>query len=882
MRGNPRRPEGSSVPGLMDEARYAVPTLPSFHVPRPRLVEQFDRSELGLVVLVSAPAGTGKTAAVAEWVRSTGTDGVGWVSFENDDVKFWAHVLPCLSRLGVDVPEQWQPAGDAGLGRDRVLALSGAVGAMPLRLTLVLDGYELESRELGDELDLLVRHARGRLRIVFAGRVDPVFPFYRHAIADALDEVRAADLAFTDAEAAELLQAAGLSLGRGAVHELNERLQGWAAGLRLTARALTGRPDPEGLLSNVVLRTAALTEFLIEEVLNRQPAELRRIVLETSVPDVLCPGLVEEIAGRAAPRAFDSYAELRSLVEPESDHPGWFRYPPFVRDLLRAQLAYEAPERVAEVHRASARWLWGEGLEVEALAHLSKASAWGELASSVVEGLLVGRLLVGGPDGPLAVLARGVPPDLPDPAAAVVRAAVALVTGDEGRSVSELAGARSAQQDPDPRAQALGLSLVVVEASAASRAEDAQTAARVVAAAEQCLDERLLRIAPEVADELVAVVQLAKGVAELRNGNLSAAGEALARVAEREPVDAAATFRAERAGRLALVEALKGNLTRAVQSSADALAFLDVGGVPPAEVPPAAHIALALVGVDRAELDLAHTHVQAAHDSALLPGDATCRALAAAAEAALERDAGDLGAALARLEEAAESAAARDPWLADHLLAEAAAMMLADGQPEAALATLERAHDGDRPEVAVLAAAAYEEQGASLAVDGLLTAAHGDDLPLGTRVRGLLVETVHRSRQRSPGRARQTLDKALYAARAERLRRPFRDASPSVRRWLDADPHFAHGSAWLELSDRGPVPAAGDRDGMALVESLTAKELEILELLAALLTTDEIAEKLFVSVNTVRTHIRSILRKLGVGRRNAAIRRARELGIIDG
>ena len=153
-----------------------------------------------------------------------------------------------------------------------------------------------------------------------------------------------------------------------------------------------------------------------------------------------------------------------------------------------------------------------------------------------------------------------------------------------------------------------------------------------------------------------------------------------------------------------------------------------------------------------------------------------------------------------------------------------------------------------------------------------------------TQVRALLAEAVQTSQRRPQGQTGTALSEALRLAARERLRRPFREASPSLRRMVAADPRLVQEHGWLHLVGAQQGTSQGD-DGQrglpVVVEPLTAKEIEVLGRLAELLTTDEIAEKMFVSVNTVRTHIRNILRKLGVNRRNAAIRRARELGILE-
>jgi LuxR family maltose regulon positive regulatory protein len=379
-------------------------------------------------------------------------------------------------------------------------------------------------------------------------------------------------------------------------------------------------------------------------------------------------------------------------------------------------------------------------------------------------------------------------------------------------------------------------------------------------------------------------VRLGTGIAALRAGELGVAAEALSWAAENAPATTAPTLRADCLGRLAVVEALQGRLTRAAALAERALSGAADAGVTPFEMTAAPSVALALVSLGRGEAAGLRQHVAAARSSGRLWADPVSRTLLEVAAAEVQRADGRLDAAVDRLRVAAAAAAPADPWLADQLRLAAARVTLASGAPASTLELLEGVTDRAVPEVVVLAAATQQEQGAPPVLVELQASTRGDDTTLHARVGGLLVEALERSRQRSPGRARAALDSALRSARPEELRSPFRDASPAVRRWLAADPHFRTSGAWVEAEPRpasteatvAPSTAVAD-----IVEPLTAKEREVLGHLAELLTTGEIAEKMFVSVNTVRTHIRSILRKLGVSRRNAAIRRARELGILE-
>jgi LuxR family maltose regulon positive regulatory protein len=307
---------------------------------------------------------------------------------------------------------------------------------------------------------------------------------------------------------------------------------------------------------------------------------------------------------------------------------------------------------------------------------------------------------------------------------------------------------------------------------------------------------------------------------------------------------------------------------------------------------------LARVALERYDLRAAREHVASAAACRALQGNRVARGMADSVIAGLERASGHLVPALERLVAAGAAAADSDPWLADYLRAEAARLEVASGSAAQALEGLETLEAYDGSEAALVAAAAYAEQGQEAAVDRSLARAGTAEPTLQAQVSRLLVELVQESRHRPSGRTRVVLDRSLRLAAPEELRRPFREAGPTVQRLMSADSRLLNEHQWLSApttdktptvpAQRGPqsqraVPGARSAEpGPEVVEALTAKEREVLTHLEELLTTEEIAEKMFVSVNTVRTHIRSILRKLGVNRRNAAVRKARELGLVNG
>lgn len=890
--GHPVSVNGSGAAELYATATFGVPDLASSHVHRRRLLDSLTSAESLPLVLVSGPAGTGKTSLVAEWVRTraefSGT--TGWITFEDGDTDLWGRMLECLTRLGLDVSGQSRStAAGAGLGRQRLLALAGLIAESAQRWRLVLDGYEMGSLELAREVDFLLRHTCGHLSLVLVGRVDPVLPLYRYRLRDELAEIRMADLAFTEEEAAELFVGLGVSLGRESLRDLNRHLNGWVTGLRLTARALAGRTDPEDCVAAVVAHTGDINEYLVGEVLDSQCPEVRRILLDTCVPDLLLPGLVDELAGLGNVRRLAEVAKSSAFIEPVP--PGSYRYYPFFRDMLRAQLAYEAPERMVELHRRAARWFWREGLPDLSIRHLVTIAAWEDVADQLVNGLMIGRLVLEGAEGPLHGLADQLPEDLGQPAACIVRAAVALVTGDTAACADELARARRTTQGGDSAGDATAVAMAVLDALRGSAADHADEAAALADAAERVLDVGRMggRNTPS-AGMMSALVLFSKGKAELRRGRLEHARSALASAAGLDVVHAHGAFRADCLGQLALVDALGGHLSQAKGVAAESLSIAANTRVQPQDHSPAAHVALASVALEQYDLRAARAHVASAMASRLLATDPMCRGIAEGVLAGVERGDGRLRHALDRIAAACAIAAPVDRWLGDYLHVQAAQLGVASGRPDIALRELEAVHEPDAPAVQVVAAAAHVEQGRKGAGADTLALAHGGGAPIQVQVSRLLVDVAVQLRHGSPGRARVVLDRALRLAAPQELRRAFHEAPPVVQRLVSTDPRLVVEHPWLTRSappggraavtDRGATAPPQPDGELGVIESLTAKELEVLGHLQELLTTEEIAEKMFVSVNTVRTHIRSILRKLGVNRRNAAVRKARELGLV--
>jgi LuxR family transcriptional regulator, maltose regulon positive regulatory protein len=351
-------------------------------------------------------------------------------------------------------------------------------------------------------------------------------------------------------------------------------------------------------------------------------------------------------------------------------------------------------------------------------------------------------------------------------------------------------------------------------------------------------------------------------------------------------------------GFLALIACLRGELTHARSLATRAVEISDDLGFPPEDRPPAAQVALAWVDTEQYELSAALDHVKLAESSDFISGDPVARTLLTLVRSRLLVARGDLAGALATVE--GESAGFLDQrsWLVARLRLEAGHLRIANGEPAVALLEAENLSERLPADSALVAARARLLAGDEHAAEDELLKVLRLEAPLGVRVHGWLVE-ADRQRQRGAGsQARSALNRALKLAAPECLRRPFREAPKPLRDVLGGDPRLRATSAWLNLASQRPAAApsrpttttttttttqvAGRRPtgDPIVLETLTAKESEVLGHLAELLTTEEIAAAMYISVNTVRTHVRNILRKLGVSGRNAAVRQARELQLL--
>jgi LuxR family maltose regulon positive regulatory protein len=831
-------------------------------VDRRRLLELVQQGVRGPLTLVTAPAGYGKTVLVNAWAaRHREQDLIVSTRLDDDapDASdFWTRLLAGLRSGGVNVSDVHLDGASRVVDPPTLLVMARSIAAHADPVVWVLDCAEhLLAPALAAGLDRLIAGSSGRLHVIILTRADPPLPLHRYRLDGAITEIRAADLAFTASEASLLMQRAGLDVAPADLNTLRARTGGWPAGLRFAAMALAGRGDTAQAIRAFRGDTENVAGYLMSEVLDRQPPAMREFLLRTCLVHELEPGLVEALTGRpAGSRVLTFIAHGNAFVEPVPGRRDHFRYQPLFREFLRSQLLFEMPALVPVLRRAAAEWFIQSGQPLAAIREAALAQAWPMAAHYVIESAGYARLLTGRQRGLVEALFARLPADAAGAEVALTRAALALAQLDPRRAAADLDAARMLAE----RGEALGregrLASIVLETVTASLGNDVEGALNAAVAAESAL-QRWPAHDPVAHAEVTAVVAACKGMALVQLGRFAAARDALDKGIREAHAHAISAARVELQGMAALAEAMAGNLRRATALASSLVPVTDepVGDDQPGAR--AATLALAWVRLDEYDLPAAE------------------RLLRHAERADPSVDAGMLGKAFALVQGRLWGARGEVDLARSEL---AAARRVTVGTSAGWL---------DR---SLLAAEAELSPGAPEGTADEPSAEPSESDTLAVQVHGWLIRAAAAMRRGESSRAEASLERALMLAAPEHLRRPFIEAPQDVRDLLERRRTGAH--RWLEVAVTAPGDAAGAAERQSthgvgggsgpasLVNPLTKKEEEVLGHLAELLTTEEIAAAMFVSVNTVRSHVRSILRKLGVTRRNEAVRRAWDLQLL--
>ncbi|SCL17241.1 LuxR family transcriptional regulator, maltose regulon positive regulatory protein [Micromonospora pallida] len=856
-------------------SRLVAPPPPEPVVLRPRLLRRLDTGTCGPVTLLRAPAGWGKTTLLAAWVRAT-EPASAWLSVEVGDTaeRLWSYLAVALD--AADLP------ADRSVER-----LAAALAARDQPVVLVLDDlHRVTDPAALAGLEFLLRHAGQRLRLVVAARTDPALPLHRWRLRGELTEIDADELAFTTDEVADLLTAHAVAVPPASVPTLRERTGGWPAGLCFAALAARSAADPAAVVTGFGGEQPDVAGYLRDEILTELPAADVDLLRQLAVAGTVCGDLAAALVGSAGgdgPLA--DLARSTGFLRPDGLRPGWYRCQPLLADLLRADLARLPDRQLPMLHSRAAGWYAGQGRPAEALRHALAAGDWDHATELV---------LVDWPElVPYDPEPAGPPPTVPpadrfdrDPELALALAVDRARAADRAAADHLRAALAAARDLPAPRrdrlrwlAAALDVALARLTGDPAGVRAAAARLRTLTGAPAGPADDPRSGAGDRADGHLVAGT--ADALADLAEGDLTGAGAAFDRLAAGARQAGRPRTELLCRSRAALAAAWHGRLREAERDARETL-----GGPATPTDRSHAYLALAVVALYRDQPGAAEADLALADG----PGyDPTTAAVAAYCRAQLGSDPGTVRPTLARARNLL-AGRPRARAVTDRLLAAEVDHCAARGDPGAArelLAAVDESTVG--PELAVARARIELYAGDPAAAGRALPrwdAPDADRWPRPVRLDAALLDALLARHAGDPRRAGRTVERVLELAEADGHRRVLTRAVPGVRDLLaeHLDSGTAHWTLVADLlRDGGPTGEPARRGGAperGLDEPLTERELTILRYLQSILSNVEIASELSLSVNTVKTHVRNIYRKLDATRRREAVRRARELHLI--
>ncbi len=885
-----------------------IPRLGPETVPRPRLIESLDAGRGRQLTLVSAPPGFGKTTLLSEWIIHCGCP-AAWVSLDRDDndpVRFWSYVIAALhttprlreARVGEAALALLQaPATTVAAPPPIEAVLTTLINGMAEtseRPILVLDDYHLiVEQQIHDTLFWFLDHLSPSVHLVLSTRSDPPWPMARLRAQRQLSELRAEDLRFTLEETASFLNGViGLRLSAEDIAALDARTEGWIAGLQMAAISMQGREDVPGFIRAFGGGHRFVLGYLVEEVLDRQPAHIQSFLLQTSILERMTAPLCDAVTGRDDSRAILAHLERANLfLVPLDDEHRWYRYHHLFADLLQGLLRQAQPDEVAALHRRASAWHDEHGLFAQAVSHALSAGDVERVAS-----LLEGRTVAATDRIELGALLRWLD-TLP---AAVVRSRpwLCLTYAWALAYVGRLGAIESLLESVErgrPELQGAERERIAGQV-AALRAYRSTLAGEAAAAAEHAL--RALAHLPREDEDMMArsVAAMALSFATRQGQAPPTADSTLAEFAAtcRRQGDShlALTFLAD----LAQLHISGGRLHMAMDVCREALALAasyeqESGRELPAEG--CIYSRMGLVLREWNDLAAAARYGRMAVEKCQRWGLVEALVDSYAFLALTLQSAGDSEGALAAIREAKPLAAGISPWYVTALESYEARILLAQGDV-ASVTRLGIARE-DKPtyiRIRLLLAQGRPDEALRL-IEPLLE----DRQRAGSKgvvISLLVLQALAWQAQRRIDQALAALERALALAQPEGHVRTFVDEGAPMLELLRELKRRGLGergrplSRYVEsllaafapgVSSQAAQPPAPPVAPIWPVEPLSERELEVLRLLATDLSTAEIASRLFVAMSTLRTHTKRIYGKLQVHGRMAAVARARELGL---
>jgi LuxR family maltose regulon positive regulatory protein len=847
------------------------------------------------VIHVCAPPGSGKTVLVRSWIRDSGrAASVAWVSVDrkgDDPQAFWLSVADALRRTSAGSRVVRDLTAAPGLnGWNIVERLVDHLDSLDEQLWLVIDDlHELRSDDALGQLALLIQNASRQIRFVLLTRRDLPLGLHRLRLDGEVTDVRAADLRLSVEESRALLEQCGVRISESALERLVSTTEGWAAGLRLAALSMARHPDPESFASAFGGHDQSVAEYLFAEVLHRQSEETRRLLLCTSVLEQVNGPLADHLTGSTgSAQILSDLEEAGAFVVALGPEREWFRYHRLFRDLLSLELRRTAPDELGVLHRAAAEWHVERGDPIEAIRHAQAAEQW-DLASELLISHLFGLYL----DGRHAIahqLISAFPASLIDADAEL--GALAAFSEWAAGSMAEAEryltmSLRASAAIPDDRQARFQVALSVVRLSLATARNDVDAVAQEV---QSLIGHTTETVAPWHRNDLYALAQADIGIAQILTGQHDAAERQL----ERALADARHVkkrfLECQVLAYWALV-ALARSLSIAEQRAREAIEVARTHGWEQQGSAAVASLVMAVVMLLRGHFDESGRWLTHAEIGIAPGGQLTTASLCQGTRALLDFACGNHDAATAAFhaEEWGEDLLVTRHLQAMRVRLDRLTMLTRIGkidEAQQALDSMDQAmrNTGEmRMALATVKLAQDDPEQAVVTLAGVIDGS----TPAGSircEIQALLLEASARDAIGDAEAASSALEHALDLAEPDGLLLPFLlvpvdDLLKRHRR--SRTTHASLIAAATILSSGGSLHRPRPIQPDLIAEPLSEAELRVLRFLPTNLQAQEIAGELFVSVNTVRTHMRHLYAKLDVHTRGEAVEQARIMGLLS-
>lgn len=911
---------------LLLDTKFYVPRSRRGLVPRPRLSERLDRGAASKLMLVSAPAGFGKTTLLAQWLTAATADGwsSAWLSLDrrdNDPALFWTYLVAALRKaepgVGGGVPsllQSPQPPSEAILA-----TLLNDLSGISNDVVLVLDDYHvIDADDVQDGMTFLLEHLPAQVHLVIASRADPALPLARLRGRGELVEVRAVDLRFTPDEAAAYLNGVmGLALTARDVAALEGRTEGWIAALQLAALSMQGRDDVAAFIAGFAGDDRYIVDYLVEEVLVRQPEDVHHFLLQTSILDRLSGPLCDAVTGQEGGKVELAALERGNLfLIPLDDRRRWYRYHHLFADVLQTHLLDEQPDDVPDLHRRASAWYEENGEPSEAIHHALAAEDFARAAD------LLERAIPAMRRSRQQRAVRGWIEALPDemvcgrPVLSVGYAGALLVDGEiEGvedrlRDAEQRLNTATGQGIQDGHMPSAGM--VAVEAEELRRLPGVIEVYRAALAQArgEVLDtvrhaRRALELSPHEEHLVRASAAGFLGLASWASGDLPDAHREYAECMAGLQVVGYDSDALGCAIALADIRVAQGRLGEAVRTYQQALQRAPEQGGSLLRGTADMYVGMSQIHRERDDLPGATADLLRSQELGEHTGLPQNRYRWRVAMARIREAQGDLDGALDLLNEAERlyvsdffpnvrpvPAMRARMWVVHGRLGEAHSWVREQGLSTTDDLSYLREFEHITLSRVLLARHSEEHsedsmRDATRLLERLLVAAE-EGGRTGSVIEILVLQALAHQTEGDLPAALASLKRAVTLSEPEGYIRVFIDEGRPMVALLRAASREAHGGQKGIASShvRRLLAAVTKTEGntpsnQGLIEPLSERELVVLRLLGTDLDGPDIARELIVSLSTVRTHTQKIYAKLGVNNRRAAVRRAEELNLFS-